>query len=207
MSILSGYGKYKRYILTSEGYKLCSQWTSSNTVEMGDGNTAETNLGSIKGITDSLTATSSNIALSASAGNNLQTQVDTLNSNLSHIGMIIHTTTLDTEEKVKAIYGGTTWVKIEGRFLLGQSGSYVINSTGGEASHTLTVNEIPSHNHLSVSSGRSQVFGFTPGGWSAVTPDTTNTNATNDKTGYTGGGKAHNNMPPYKVVYIWERTA
>ena len=82
MSILSGYGKYKRYILTSEGYKLCSQWTSSNTVEMGDGNTAETNLGSIKGITDSLTATSSNIALSASAGNNLQTQVDTLNSNL-----------------------------------------------------------------------------------------------------------------------------
>ena len=130
-----------------------------------------------------------------------------LNSNLSHIGMIIHTTTLDTEEKVKAIYGGTTWVKIEGRFLLGQSGSYVINSTGGEASHTLTVNEIPSHNHLSVSSGRSQVFGFTPGGWSAVTPDTTNSNATNDKTGYTGGGKAHNNMPPYKVVYIWERTA
>ena len=81
MSILSGYGKYKRYILTSEGYKLCSQWTSSNTVEMGDGNTAETNLGSIKGITDSLTATSSNIALSASAGNNLQNQVDTLNSN------------------------------------------------------------------------------------------------------------------------------
>ena len=121
--------------------------------------------------------------------------------------MIIHTTTLDTEEKVKAIYGGTTWVKIEGRFLLGQSGSYVINSTGGEASHTLTVNEIPRHNHLSVSSGRSQAFGFASGGWSAVTPDTNNTNATNDKTGYTGGGKAHNNMPPYKVVYIWERTA
>ena len=85
MSILSGYGKYKRYILTNEGYKLCFQWTSSNTVEMGDGNTAETNLGSIKGITDSLTATSSNIALSASAGNNLQTQVDTLNRNLNNI--------------------------------------------------------------------------------------------------------------------------
>ncbi len=89
MSILSGYGKYKRYILTSEGYKLCSQWTSSNTVEMGDGNTAETNLGSIKGITDSLTATSSNIALSASAGNNLQTQVDTLNSNLETLNTAV----------------------------------------------------------------------------------------------------------------------
>lgn len=89
MSILSGYGKYKRYILTSEGYKLCSQWTSSNTVEMGDGNTAETNLGSIKGITDSLTATSSNIALSASAGNNLQTQLDTLNSNLETLNTTV----------------------------------------------------------------------------------------------------------------------
>ena len=87
MSILSGYTRYKRHILTSGGYKLCSQWTSSNSVVMGDGtddtNTLETNLGSIKGITDSLTATSSNIALSASAGNNLQTQVDTLNSNFS----------------------------------------------------------------------------------------------------------------------------
>ena len=26
-------------------------------------------------------------------------------------------------------------------------------------------------------------------------------------TGSTGGGAAHNNMPPYKTVYIWERTA
>ena len=45
----------------------------------------ENNVGDISGITDSLTATSSNIALSAAGGNNLQGQIDTLNSNLNNI--------------------------------------------------------------------------------------------------------------------------
>ena len=45
----------------------------------------ENNVGDISGITDSLTATSSNIALSAAGGNNLQGQIDTLNSNLSNV--------------------------------------------------------------------------------------------------------------------------
>ena len=76
MSVLDGYNKYKRYIKTNDGYKLCSQWTSSNTVQMDDGNTLQTNLGAINGITDSLTATSSNIAASAAA-------VKTLNDSLN----------------------------------------------------------------------------------------------------------------------------
>lgn len=82
MSVLSGYGKYKRYVLTSTGYKLCSQWTNSNTVHFDDGKTAQTKLGAINGITDSLTATSSNVALSAKAGKNLQEQVTELNTSL-----------------------------------------------------------------------------------------------------------------------------
>lgn len=83
MSVLSGYSKYKRYILTSSGYKLCSHWTSSNTVHFDDGNTAQTKLGAISGITDSLTATSSNVALSAKAGKNLQDQVTELNTGIT----------------------------------------------------------------------------------------------------------------------------
>lgn len=83
MSILSGYGKFKRYVLTDSGYKLCSQWTSSNTVHFDDGNTAQTKVGAINGITDSLTATSSNIALSAAAGKSLQDQVTQLNTGLA----------------------------------------------------------------------------------------------------------------------------
>ena len=86
MSILSGYKKFKKYIKTTEGYKLISQWTNSNTVEMDNGKTLETNLGAVNGITDSLTATSSNIALSAAGGKNLQGQIDTLNSSLIDVG-------------------------------------------------------------------------------------------------------------------------
>ena len=37
MSILSGFFKTKKYRKTDNGYKLQSEWTSSNTVEMDDG--------------------------------------------------------------------------------------------------------------------------------------------------------------------------
>ena len=45
-----------------------------------------------------------------------------------------------------ALFGGTR-VKIEGRFLLGSGGGYSLGATGGEATHTLTTNEMPKHNH------------------------------------------------------------
>lgn len=88
MSVLTGYGKYKRYTLTDEGYKLCSQWTNSNTVEFDDGKTAQIKVGAIDGITDSLTATNSNIALSAAAGKNLQDQVTGLNTSLGGLSFV-----------------------------------------------------------------------------------------------------------------------
>lgn len=122
---------------------------------------------------------------------------DKINSKISHVGMIIHSTKLDTMAKVIAIYGGINWKKIEGRFLLGQSSAYAINSTGSEAAHTLIINEMPSHSHR-------------PTGWSrGVKGDSEYyalASGTTDnwwrETTYTGGGAAHNNMPPYKVVYI-----
>ena len=115
--------------------------------------------------------------------------------------MIIQSTTLDTEAKVIAIYGGTTWTKIEGRFLLGVSEDYAVNSTGGEATHTLTINEMPAHTHnytrLWYNCGKT---------WG--NPDGNNWLGSNTvASSSTGGGQAHNNMPPYKAVYIWERTA
>ena len=134
----------------------------------------------------------------------------------SHVGMIVQSTTLDTEAKVIAIYGGTSWSKIEGRFLLGASSSYAANSTGGEAAHMLTINEMPSHNHASSTKkgaipnwdnekdSNGSCYGLQAGSLSYQSSYAYDINTTS--TSYAGGNQAHNNMPPYKAVYIWERT-
>ena len=64
--------------LMNEATKLwqkISFWTKSSDVEFDDGKNAETKVGAIDGITDSLVSTSSNIAASAKA-------VSTINNNL-----------------------------------------------------------------------------------------------------------------------------
>lgn len=125
----------------------------------------------------------------------------------SYVGMIIHSTTLDTEAKVKAFYGGTTWAKIEGKFLLGTSSSHAINTTGGAETVTLTVNQIPSHNH-GVCGGAGMIAFKNSAGTEDPTIKTTGSRSAINlwSTDNNGGGQAHNNMPPYRSVYIWERT-
>lgn len=100
------------------------------------------------------------------------------------------------------LFGGK-WVQIKGRFLLGASDVYKANTTGGEATHTLTNNEMPNHQHsiwFPNSSGeQSAEIGYPEAG-------SKNTYyAEASKTSGVGGGAAHNNMPPYLVVYMWRR--
>lgn len=45
------------------------------------------------------------------------------------------------------LFGGTWKALDEGRVLIGANDSYTAGSTGGEATHTLTTNEMPSHTH------------------------------------------------------------
>lgn len=131
----------------------------------------------------------------------------------SHVGQVIMSTTLDTEDKVKQYYGGTSWTKIEGRFLIGASDDYDVGTTGGEATHVLTVAEMPSHfhwdNYYWDGSGSTGVYD-----WKTCMINTANggtgnwTQYANDEiVSLTGGSQAHNNIPPYYAVYIWVRTA
>lgn len=80
--ILSGFKKFKDRMNTEDGYKLISRWTSSQTVECDDSKTVENKIGAINGITDSLNATDSSIALSAPAGKKLDEKITALNSNI-----------------------------------------------------------------------------------------------------------------------------
>lgn len=118
------------------------------------------------------------------------------------------------------LFGGT-WEQIQGRFLLGMSSSYPAGSQGGEASHTLTTAEMPSHGHnpaneagysgfitnskkafsigdMGSQSGSGRYYPFASESFDI---------SRNTLTGTTGGGKSHNNMPPYLSIYIWKRTA
>jgi microcystin-dependent protein len=102
---------------------------------------------------------------------------------------------------------GGTWRKTSnGRCLIGANDTYPLGSTGGESTHTLTIEEMPTHRH---SSSRVNWYNDLQNNGidtniaaqshlKADGPDT--------YTAYAGGSKAHNNMQPYLAVYIWERT-
>lgn len=105
-------------------------------------------------------------------------------------------------------FTGTYWLPIYNRFLLGAGDTYKAGTMGGEATHTLTRSEIPSHYHDEYlgNDGGSDSAPSGYSGWpnAAYTSDKTWW-ATGSKTSPAGGDGAHNNMPPYLAVYMWRR--
>lgn len=121
------------------------------------------------------------------------------------------------------LFGGT-WERLKDRFLLGAGDTYAAGATGGEATHTLTTAEMPSHTHRTRVLYDQSGFGYTSntyeiylkkltdsdyfastGGESGTLTDVNTRNLR--PTVSTGGNAAHNNLPPYLAVYIWKRTA
>lgn len=102
------------------------------------------------------------------------------------------------------LFGGT-WEQIQDRFLLAAGNSYSGGDTGGEATHTLTIDELPDHGHTAFyyNTSGDQSFGY------QFSSKGTRSGAAESSSGigHTGGSKAHNNMPPYLAVYMWKRTA
>lgn len=135
------------------------------------------------------------------------------------------------------LFGGT-WQQLEDTFLFATSGTADTGyqATGGEETHTLTENEMPSHTHTqnahSHGTGNSTNKYFITSSVNTVYITDNQKSQTNGSNGYNiytsthgslgkytatqsvtatnqnkGGGQAHNNMPPYMKVYMWKRTA
>ena len=80
---------------------------------------------------------------------------------------------------------------LRGKFISGAVVVSDVGQTGGEATHTLSVGEIPSHSHTIPLTATT--LAVEPGEVTVQTPvplPTTNT-------GDTGGGGSHNNLPPF----------
>ena len=139
--------------------------------------------------------------LNAQTFNTMQSNIEQAINAIYPVGSII----IRDDAEDMSNFLGFTWEKVfAGRVLVGldtsQTEFNTIGKIGGEKTHKLTINEMPSHNH--------------PGGERY-------TNETGyyarlylgadgkamDNGGKTGGDQPHNNLQPYQVVAYWKRIA
>lgn len=128
---------------------------------------------------------------------------------------------------------GTTWGAVDGahfnapnsldRFLVGSGSAYAVGATGGENFHTLTVAELPPHDHGGVTGGQNQSHthtdpsgsplskvvnyaGFSAGGGQTWFGDggTGSTGVASQDHAHSipsaGSGNSHENRPPYLAL-------
>ena len=143
----------------------------------------------------------------------------------------IYISTVSTNPSTLLGFG--TWVAFgTGRMLISADGTYTAGSTGGSATTTLSVSNLPSHTHSATSSvsdpghfhttSWNNINDFNQGGQAPGTeqyPDDTQgsfgINTDTKSTGIsvstsisnTGSGTAVTTISPYIAVYMWNRTA
>lgn len=161
-----------------------------------------------------------NAALSAKQGKVLN---DTINNIVNNLQKTINDAILEADKKKHPVgdlefnvsginpadyLGFGTWElwgsgKVPVGIDLSDSDFNSVEKVGGSKTHTLTVNEMPSHRH--------QVrTNQTPGGYAAAVQGTWGTaysSIDNNLLLDTGGGQPHSIMQPYITCYMWKRVA
>ena len=143
----------------------------------------------------------------------------TILASVMPVGFVV---TLGVSTNPSTLYGFGTWSAIAGRVIVGINAGDTefdtLNETGGVKSVTLSVNEMPSHDHRLASvttysdhcagcgDATNGVGGPRSDAGQAVSFYSTDLRE-HDLMENTGGGQAHSNLQPYIVKYVWERTA
>lgn len=135
---------------------------------------------------------------------NIESAIESAINSTANLICPIGRTVIFYDNEDHSNYLGFTWVRTSiGRVPVGidenDEDFDTIGNTGGEKTHTLTVDEMPSHNH-------GITVGYTGTGGSYVY--FTNNNGDGYLTTETqGGGQPHNIMPPYEVMAFWKRVS
>ena len=150
----------------------------------------------------------SNTSATANSANTLATTLNSTRLNKTYPIGSIYISYSNTNPA--SLFGGTWENYGTGKTLVGVDTSQTefnsVGKTGGEKTHTLTINEMPSHQHLNIAHGWSvHLFG--------ADVDLTASSyamwygSDGAYTGVAGGSQPHNNLQPYITVYMWRRVS
>ena len=110
----------------------------------------------------------------------------------------------------KILFGGD-WEAINSRFLIGtgtatgeggETYNFTAGAVGGEYTHKLTIDEMPSHRHRLASDAA-----LIQTGGDFYYDGQYRRSQGKPYTDYAGGNGYHNNLPPFLAVYMWKRVA
>lgn len=131
------------------------------------------------------------------------------------VGTIYQNATSSTSPAVR--FGGT-WVQLTNRFFVGAGNSYAVGATGGDTAlqahtHTGTTSGAGGHNHGRPGQNSNIAAGGDRLGWEIMGDGDIHyytswvgDHSHNFTTNSSGSGNSQN-MPPYRAVYQWYRSA
>ena len=170
-----------------------------------------------------LTATATELNYCDGVTSNIQVQLNELKTNIFNAVYPVGSIYMSVNPTDPSTYFGGTWVAWgNGRVPVGvdtsQSEFNSSEKTGGAKTHTLTTEQLPSHNHKLADKTLMQIdrnAGYALKEYTLDDPYVSGlgklnaiTNGIEGWSTYnTGAGSAHNNLQPYITCYMWKRTA